>query len=120
MQLGFDCFCRGKPNQTLVGLVAIDQYRNQDLEAKRLLDPICSSLGMAIVNIAALLDVEAVVISGGLGVSLGNVFQEKWEEMLKKHVPFPPGLRLSELDNQEGVWGAVYTGIEFLHQSMER
>ena len=37
-------------------------------------------LPISLINISAVLDLEAVIISGGLGNSIGRLFSEKWGE----------------------------------------
>jgi len=95
----------------------IQRYKENNVYSKLILDEIFLNLGLAMINISAFLDIEAIIISGGLGTSIGKLFAEKWEELLKKHVPFPPKLLFSELDNQEGVLGAVAVGIENIHKT---
>ncbi len=95
----------------------IDKYETDDVYAKVILDEIYLHMGAALINISAVLDLEAIIISGGLGVSIGRLFARKWEDLLVAHVPFPPKIMLSELDNQEGVLGAIRTALEAVYQT---
>lgn len=94
----------------------IGKYEQDDVYSKMILDEIYLTLGMAMINMSAILNLEAIIISGGLGTSLGKFFEEKWRKLLKCHVPFPPEIVFSNLDNQEGVLGAISVGIEKLHE----
>lgn len=96
------------------------QYKDGNLYSKMVLDEITLALGMSMINIASVLDVEAIIISGGMGANLGILFTEQWEAMLKAHVPYPPKVIISKLQNQEGVIGAVEFGIESLHNSQNK
>ena len=94
----------------------IENYKKNDVYAKVILDEIFLYIGIALINISAVLDLEAVIISGGLGNSIGRLFSEKWDEMLAVHVPYPPKLMFSELDNQEGVLGAIHVALESVYR----
>lgn len=93
----------------------IEKYKNNDVYSKMLLDEIFLTLGIAMINMSAILDLEAIIISGGLGTCLGKLFEERWRELLKNHVPFPPEIVFSKMDNLEGVMGAISVGIERIH-----
>lgn len=95
----------------------IKKYKQKEKGEQKLLDEICLSIGVSLINISAILDLEAIIISGGMGTSIGKLFVEKWKVMLENHVPFPPKIIFSDLDNQEGVLGAISVGIERLHKN---
>ncbi len=97
----------------------IEQYREKDEKAMKILNEIFLSIGMALINISAFLDLEAIIISGGLGIRIGKLFADQWKVLLENHVPFPPKILFSSLDNQEGVMGAISVGIENLHKNPE-
>ena len=94
----------------------IEKYKKNDVYAKLILDEIFLYVGISLINISAVLDLEAVIISGGLGNSIGRLFSEKWSEMLAVHVPYPPRLVFSELENQEGVLGAIHVALEAVYR----
>ena len=93
----------------------IQKYKNGDVYSKMILDEIYLTIGMAMINISAVLNLEAIIISGGLGTSVGRLFEDKWNVLLKNHVPFPPQIVFSEMDNQEGVLGGISVGIKKIH-----
>lgn len=93
----------------------IQKYKNGDIYSKMILDEIYLTIGMAMINISAVLNLEAIIISGGLGTSVGRLFENQWNDLLKNHVPFPPQIVFSEMDNQEGVLGGISVGIKKIH-----
>ena len=69
-----------------------------------------------LVNIAAILNPEVIIIAGGLGYNLGKLFLNSWRQTLENQVPFAPMLVLSELNHSETMFGAVMTGITHVHE----
>lgn len=92
----------------------VEKYRANDLYVRSVLDEISINIGITLINLCAALDLETVIISGGLGTAFGSVFMETWRSMLVKHIPFPPKIVLSELGNKECVLGAIHRSIEHL------
>ena len=95
----------------------VQRYVNGgDMYAKLIVDEIALNFGMALVNMAALLNPEVIIIAGGLGNNLGKLFIDEWKEILSNQVPFVPELLLSELNHTESMLGAVMTGIIHIHE----
>ena len=98
----------------------IERYKNGDsANAKQIIDvidEIALHFGMALVNMSALLNPEAIIKAGGLGANLGKLFIDHWREILENHVPFVPDVLLSELNHTETMLGAVMTGIIHIHE----
>ncbi len=69
-------------------------------------------MGMALVNLAAVTNPMALIISGRLGKAVGELFQEEWQTLMADNLPFPPEVVLSNLDNRETMLGAISTAIE--------
>ena len=66
--------------------------------------------GAGIGSAVNLLDVEAVIIGGGLGVRFGERFRQRIEHQMRKHVFFeerPPDVVLAELGDLGGAIGAA-------------
>jgi len=105
-------------NEDLIKL--IERYKNGDsTNAKQIIDVIdelALNFGMALVNMSALLNPEAIIIAGGLGANLGKLFLGRWKQILQNHVPFVPDVLLSELNHKETMLGAVMTGITHIHE----
>jgi predicted NBD/HSP70 family sugar kinase len=79
-----------------------------DRVARDLLDEAVSALGVAIGSAVTLLDVEAVVVGGGLGERLGPEWLKRLEKAARAHTFFrePPDYRLAELGDMGGAIGA--------------
>lgn len=79
-----------------------------DAVAKELLDEAVEALGVGIGSAVTLLDVERVVIGGGLGERLGPSWLKRIEKSARAHTFFrdPPAYRLAELGDMGGAIGA--------------
>ena len=81
-----------------------------DKVATRLIDQAVEALGAGIASAVNLLDVEAVIIGGGLGTKLGEPYVERIREAMMPHVfadDRPPAIRLAELGDLGGAIGAA-------------
>ena len=76
--------------------------------ATRLLDRAVRALGTGVASCLNVLDVDAVVIGGGLGVRLGPIYLERITLELMTHLfaPTPPVVRIVELGDLGGAIGA--------------
>jgi glucokinase len=80
-----------------------------DALATRLIDRAVKALGAGIASAVNLLDVEAVIIGGGLGVRLGEPYAELIEKRMHKHLfvdERPPAVHVAELGDFGGAIGA--------------
>jgi glucokinase len=80
-----------------------------DKLAEALIDRAVKALGAGIASAVNLLDVEAVVIGGGLGVRFGQPYVERIAKRMEKHlfVPDkPPAMHVVELGDFGGAIGA--------------
>jgi glucokinase len=79
-----------------------------DEVARELLDEAVAALGVGIGSAVTLLDVEAVVIGGGLGERLGPRWLKRIEKQARLHTFFrhAPVYRLAELGDMGGAIGA--------------
>jgi glucokinase len=79
----------------------------------QLVDQAVWALGIALANAQNLLDLEAIVIGGGLGDRLGRPFVDRVAEAMnpRLHVPDrPPKLLTTELGDMGGAVGAAVLG----------
>ncbi|MFN8221967.1 MAG: ROK family protein [Gaiellales bacterium] len=76
--------------------------------ARELLDEAVEALGVGIGAAVTLLDVEAVVVGGGLGERLGPAWLKRIAKAARPHTFFrePPEYRLAELGDMGGAIGA--------------
>jgi glucokinase len=79
-----------------------------DVVARELLEEAVEALGIAIGSAVTLLDVEAVVVGGGLGERLGTAWLRRIEKAARRHTFFrdAPAYRLAELGDMSGAIGA--------------
>ena len=83
---------------------------HDDHMANHLIERAVKALGAGIASAVNLLDVQAVVIGGGLGTRLGEPYVEKIREAMQPHLfvdQNPPEVRLSALGDLGGALGAA-------------
>jgi glucokinase len=99
---------RGRPRLTSgVWKRALD--RGDEL-AFELIDRAVRAMGAGIASSQNLLDVEAIVIGGGLGLKLGEPYVERVVEAMQPHLfvdDRPPVVRLAALGDLGGAIGAA-------------
>jgi glucokinase len=84
--------------------------RRQDKLAVRLLDEAIEALGAGIASVQNVLDVDVIVIGGGLGVRLGEPYAERIAEAMQPHLfddGHPPAVRVAALGDLGGAIGAA-------------
>jgi glucokinase len=80
-----------------------------DAVAHRLLDRAIAALGAGVASALNLLDVEAVIIGGGLGLRLGEPYVDRIREAMMPHLfadERPPAVELAALGDLGGAIGA--------------
>ncbi|HZA89803.1 MAG TPA: ROK family protein [Solirubrobacterales bacterium] len=80
-----------------------------DKLAEKLIDRAVRALGAGIASAVNLLDVEAVVLGGGLGVRFGEPYLKKIEKRMEKHLfvnENPPAMHVAALGDFGGAIGA--------------
>jgi glucokinase len=78
--------------------------------AERLVDEAVQALGMAVAATCNILDPEAVIIGGGLGVRFGEPYARRIFDAMQPHLfhdDDPPVLRVAELGDLGGALGAA-------------
>jgi len=83
-----------------------------DLVARDLLREAVGALGVGIGSAVTLLDVEAVIVGGGLGERLGPTWLSRIEQAAREHTFFreTPVFKLAELGDMGGAIGASMLG----------
>jgi glucokinase len=82
----------------------------EDELATELLDEAVEALGTGVASAQNLLDVEAIVIGGGLGVRMGEPFVERISKAMHPHLfnaDAPPAVHLAALGDLGGAIGAA-------------
>jgi glucokinase len=78
--------------------------------ATRLVDEAIDALGVGVASACNVLDVEAVIIGGGMGVRFGEPYARRIEAAMMPHLfadDRPPVLRVAELGDLGGALGAA-------------
>jgi glucokinase len=98
-----------KGHDRLTSSVWEHALRDGDKLTEELLDEAVKALGAGIASAVNLLDPEAVLIGGGLGVRFGEPFVERITKQAQKNIFFtdPPDIRLVELGDLGGAIGAA-------------
>jgi len=83
---------------------------HEDKLATQIVDRAVRALGAGIASAVNLLDVEAVIIGGGLGVRLGHPYAQRIAEAMQPHLfadTRPPGVHVAALGDLGGAIGAA-------------
>jgi glucokinase len=87
----------------------------QDPMAVRLIERAIEALGAGVASAVNLLDVEVVILGGGLGVRLGDPYRKRLEHAMLPHVfadNRPPPVLLAQLGDLGGAIGAALLASE--------
>jgi glucokinase len=82
----------------------------EDKLAIELIDEAVEALGTGIASAQNLLDVEAIIIGGGLGVRFGQPMADRINEAMMPHIfndANPPDVRVASLGDLGGAIGAA-------------
>ena len=86
-----------------------------DKLAMQLIDDAVTALGAGVASAVNLLDVEAVIIGGGLGVRLGEPFVERIGSAMHPHLfhdSEPPDVHVAALGDLGGAIGAALQALQ--------
>ena len=81
--------------------------QNNDPVGVKIIEETTRMLGIAIANLSSLLDVERVVLSGGI-TRAGSILLDPIKEIVEALAPYPPEIVISELQETAGVLGAAH------------
>jgi glucokinase len=99
-----------KGRDRVTSSVIAEAYEQGDLLAVELLDKAVSALALGIANAQNLLDLEAVIMGGGLVDRLGEPFVRRVEREMTQNLrapEAPPAVHVSELGDLAGAIGAT-------------
>ncbi len=101
---------RERKRETLSSGVWAHALEHEDKLAQRLIERAVKALGSGIASAVNLLDVELVLIGGGLGTRFGEPMLERIADAMNPHLfrdDHPPALRLAGLGDLGGAIGAA-------------
>jgi predicted NBD/HSP70 family sugar kinase len=84
--------------------------RSGDEPARTVVAEVARRIALHIVPIAAVADVELVVLGGGIGAN-GDLLLEPVRALLERWVPFPPRVETSSLGDAAVLTGALAVGL---------
>jgi glucokinase len=99
-----------KGRERLTSGVWAKALERDDDVATRLIDDAVDALGVAVASACNILDVDAVIIGGGMGVRFGEPYARRIEEAMMPHLfhdDLPPAIRVAELGDLGGALGAA-------------
>ncbi len=101
---------RKKDSEHLKSSVWSKALEKGDTVATELIDQAVHALAAGAASAVNLLDVEAIILGGGLGTRLGEPYAERIAEQMKPHLfrpERPPAVRVSKLGDLGGAIGAA-------------
>jgi glucokinase len=84
--------------------------KRRDPLAVKLIDDAIEALGAGVASVQNVLDVEAIVLGGGLGVRLGEPYAQRIAEAMHPHLfddIHPPAMHVAALGDLGGAIGAA-------------
>ena len=99
-----------KGRDRVTSSVIADALEQNDRLTIELMDEAVDALGMALANAQNLLDLEAIIVGGGLGDRLGEPFVRRVEQAMAPNLRFPdrpPVVLGTELGDLSGAVGAT-------------
>ena len=90
---------------------ALEKFQGGQGAYEAMIRRIVDTIGMVLVNITSVFNEEIIVIGGGLGDLLGELFIPEWKRMLEAHVPFVPKIVCSALRQRANILGAVAVAV---------
>ena len=107
----------GAPSPAVDASVVFARAAAGDAIAGRVVDDAIDALGAAVVNVAALLDPQVIVLGGGLTKN-GPSFVTRLAARLAEGVPYPPRLVVSELGDEAVAEGAALLAFSLAKRSL--
>jgi glucokinase len=84
--------------------------KHEDPLAVELLDDAVEALGVGVASVQNVLDVEALILGGGLGIRLGEPYARRIADAMLPHLfddVHPPAMHVAELGDLGGAIGAA-------------
>jgi predicted NBD/HSP70 family sugar kinase len=95
----------------------LEQAGGGDRAAKKTLANVVDLIGMMLINSCSVINPQAVIISGGVGLALYDHAFAKWNGLLRAHIPYPPEIKRSPLYHKANALGAVMFCLQHVNES---
>jgi predicted NBD/HSP70 family sugar kinase len=96
-----------------------DAARQGDDAAQLVVDEVARRIALHLAPVAAVVDVELVVLGGGIG-SNGDLLLEPVRELLARWLPFPPQVEVSTVGEAVVLTGALAVGVRAALENVAR
>jgi glucokinase len=96
--------------QAIKSIHVFDAARKGDPLAEKILDEVSEYIGLAVVNVTALLDPELIVFGGGMGKQ-GDFLLSRVRAGAERYGLPVPSLRVSKLGEQSQLFGALHAAL---------
>jgi predicted NBD/HSP70 family sugar kinase len=96
-----------------------DAARQGDHAAQLVVDEVARRIALHLAPVAAVVDVELVVLGGGIG-SNGDLLLEPVRELLARWLPFPPQVEVSTVGEAAVLAGALAVGVRAALENVAR
>jgi len=97
-----------------------EALRQGNRQAQNLIENRFLLLGVAVANIVSILDPAMVVFNGGIVKGAPELLLRTVEKVVRRIHPKPPAIRLSTLEDQAQIWGALCTLLHPANQNAIR
>src|SRR5262245_6024580 len=96
-----------------------DAARQGDEAARLVVEEVARRIALHLAPVAAVVDVELVVLGGGIG-SNGDLLLEPVRELLVRWLPFPPQVEVSTVGDAAVLTGALAVGVRAALENVAR
>ena len=96
-----------------------DAARRGDEAAQLVVEEVARRIALHLAPVAAVVDVELVVLGGGIG-SNGDLLLEPVRELLARWLPFPPQVEVSTVGEAAVLTGALAVGVRAALENVAR
>jgi predicted NBD/HSP70 family sugar kinase len=96
-----------------------DAARQGDEAAQLVVDEVARRIALHLAPVAAVVDVELIVLGGGIG-SNGDLLLEPVRELLARWLPFPPQVEVSTVGEAAVLAGALAVGVRAALENVAR
>jgi predicted NBD/HSP70 family sugar kinase len=91
--------------------------RNGDADARAVVEEVARRIALHVAAIAAVADVELVVLGGGIGAN-GDLLLDPVDRLLGEWLPFPPRVEVSTLGEAAVLTGALAVGLQAARENV--